>query len=350
MAAGRAVVPSERRRAVKVRSVSAAGSAKAVAVAPDGSVATMSMTSADVVVYDAAGRRRASIAATVRPADFGYTQWESTLRGSPVDGAFSPDGSHLWLAHYAMSGPGFSRPGDDDCRSGKGLDTSFVTRVDTRTWRVDAVVAVGAVPKDVRLTPDGARVLVSNWCSGELTVIDAGSAALTTTIPLGSHPRGIAVTKDSRTAYVALTGSSDVAVVDLSSVSSSGAGPVRRWAGVGAGPRQVVLSPDGRRAFVTCLEAGTVAEVDTGTGRVVRSVRTGREPRTAVLSGDGTALFVVNYESSTITRVSTSTLAVVETLRTPRHTIALGYQARGGQLWVARPDGTVDVYADQVGG
>ncbi|MFN8076409.1 MAG: YncE family protein [Kineosporiaceae bacterium] len=345
--ASRAAIPSDQRRAVKQRSVETDGSPKALAVAPDGSVAVLSMTSREILVVGPDGSRRASVPTTVTPSRLGEPRWSQAVKGAPVDGAFTPDGGHLWVSNYAMSGPGFTRPGTDECRSGSGLDGSFLYRVSTRTWTVDAVVAVGAVPKDVRVSPDGASVLVTTWCSGELTVVDAATAEVRGSLPLGSHPRGIAVSPDSRTAYVTLTGGRDVVVVDLAGVAEW-KGVRGRWSGLGEGPRQVVLTRDGRRAYVTCLGAGTVLTVDVATGRVLATARPGREPRTAVLSGDGSALFVVNYESSTITRLRASDLEVVETVATQRHTIALGYAAAASQLWVGQVDGTLDVYGDEV--
>ena len=66
------------------------------------------------------------------------------------------------------------------------------------------------------MTPDGRQVLVTNWCSADLSVIDAATAKEVARMPLrGEHPRGIAVSPDSRTAYIALMGSDRLVRVDL---------------------------------------------------------------------------------------------------------------------------------------
>ena len=71
-------------------------------------------------------------------------------------------------------------------------------------------------------------MLVSNWCSMDLSVVDIASAKEVKRIPLGPHPRGIAVAADSSVAYVAIMGGTDVAKIDLPDLSV-GLDPRRRW-------------------------------------------------------------------------------------------------------------------------
>ena len=58
---------------------------------------------------------------------------------------------------------------------------------------------------------------------------------------------------------------------------------------VGSGPRAVVLSDDGRTAYVTLNAEGRMAKVSLHTGAVAR-VSTGNAPRSLARSSDGTAL------------------------------------------------------------
>ncbi len=52
-----------------------------------------------------------------------------------------------------------------------GNDRSFVYRIDMETLKIDRAYRVGAVPKVVAVTPDDRFVLVSNWCTWDLSVI-----------------------------------------------------------------------------------------------------------------------------------------------------------------------------------
>ena len=63
-------------------------------------------------------------------------------------------------------------------------------------------------------------------------------------------------------AYVAVMGSLDIAVIELDTLAVS-------WInGVGAGPRHLVLSPDGRWLYATLNGAGVVAKIDPDSRRV----------------------------------------------------------------------------------
>lgn len=64
---------------------------------------------------------------------------------------------------------------------------------------------------------------------------------------------------------------------------------------VGGKPWDGVFSPDGRRVYVTLLADNAVAEVETGTGRVVRRfIERLAQPDGMIISRDGRYLFVAN--------------------------------------------------------
>jgi YVTN family beta-propeller protein len=294
-----------------------------------------------VSAFRADGALLRTISDRVRLADFGVTGHPGTSQGAPVEMAFSPDGRHAWVSNYAMYGKGFGPEGKDSCEPGDGTETSFVYRIDTTSFAVDRVVRVGAVPKYVAVTPDGRQVLVTNWCSSDLSVIDAATAKQVARVRLGGlHPRGIAVSPDSRTAYVALMGSDRLVRVDLATRA------VTRYASTGDGPRHLVVSRDGRHLFVTNNGDGTVSKLDRATGRVLRWVRTGKEPRSMAISADGGALYSVNYESSTVTKLRTSDLAKVDEVPTEHHPIGITYEPTRKAVWVACYGGAILVFDD----
>lgn len=294
-----------------------------------------------VVAFDADGNRVRTISDAVRLGDYGVDGHPGTVKGAPVEMAFSPDGRTGWVSNYAMYGAGFLPEGKDACTSPTGQSPSFLYKVDVATHRITAVVKVGVVPKYVAATPDGRQVLVTNWCSMDLTVIDAATARVTTTIPLGGkHPRGIAVRPDSKVAYVALMGSDRVVAVDLPRRS------VRAFAQTGDGPRHLVISPDGRTLYVSNNGADTVTSVDAASGRVTGSVRTGDEPRSMTISPDGGALYVVAYKAARVEKIRTRDLSVVQTVPTDPLPIGITYEPTRKRVWVACYGGSILVLDD----
>jgi YVTN family beta-propeller protein len=291
-----------------------------------------------VTVYDRNFDLVRTISDEVTPADFGHSL-AGTYRGAPVEAAVTPDGRYVYVSNYSMYGPGF-REGSDTCSPQDGYPDSFVYRIDTTTLEVDQVIEVGAVPKYLAVTPDGTTLLVTNWCSYDLSVVDTASAAEVLRIPIGRYPRGIAVHPDSGTAWIAVMGSTQLTAVDLDTYAT------RAVEGVGGGPRHLQISPDGAVLYVTLNRDGVVAKLDAATGATVATARTGQAPRSAVLSADGTALYVVNYESDTVAKVSTADMTVVQTVEVGHHPIGITFDEETRQVWVACYSGTIAVFQD----
>ncbi|SDQ42315.1 YncE family protein [Quadrisphaera sp. DSM 44207] len=291
-----------------------------------------------VTVYDRSFALVATIPDEVVLSDFGHPE-QGAYRGAPVEAVVTADGRHVYVSNYSMEGPGF-REGRDTCSPEDDLPDSFVYRIDTATLRIDQVVRVGAVPKFLELTPDGRTLLVSNWCSYDVSVVDTAAATEVARVPVGRYPRGIAVSPDSRTAHVAVMGSTHLAVLDLATLA------VGRVEDVGGGPRHVLASPDGAHLYVTLNRDGLVTKVDAATGETVARVSTGAAPRSAALSADGTALYVVNYESGTVAKVATDGMQVVQTAPVPHHPIGITVDDAARQVWVASYSGTITVLQD----
>ncbi|GAA2170051.1 YncE family protein [Pedococcus bigeumensis] len=294
-----------------------------------------------VTVFRPDGARLKSIDDSVDLAKFGVKGHPGTSKGSPVEMAFTPGGRYAWVSNYSMYGQGYGSEGLDTCTRGDGTSPSTVYRIDTKSFAIDKVVAVGSVPKYVAVTPDGKTVLVTNWCSWDLSVISASTGKEVARIPLGGkYPRGIAVSPDSRSAYIALMGSDRVVRVDLAARS------VHPFAQTGDGPRHIVESPDGKFLYVTNNGDGTVSKVDRRTGQVLEWVRTGEQPRSLAISPDGAAVYSVNYESSTVTKLRTSDLEVVDEVKTDYHPIGITYEPTRKMVWVACYGGSILVFDD----
>ena len=159
------------------------------------------------------------------------------------------------------------------------------------------------------------------------------------TLPLGAYPRGIAVSQDGRFAIVAIMGSSHLLRVDLRNYRT-------QQIEVGSGPRAVALSDDGSTAYVTLNAEGRVAKVNLRTGAVAR-VSTGDAPRSLARSTDGSALYVVNYGSGSISKLRTSNMRVLQTVEACYHPIGITYEPVTRRVWVACYGGQILVFDDK---
>src|SRR5690606_3480371 len=90
------------------------------------------------------------------------------------------------------------------------------------------VIKVGAVPKFIAVSPDDKYVLVSNWTSGDVSIINTASDEVVRTVYIGRHTRGIVVDHKSMFAYITVMGSDKIARLDLSNFKLTYLPPVGR--------------------------------------------------------------------------------------------------------------------------
>ena len=291
-----------------------------------------------VTIYDAnTFELLKTVPDSVQLSQYGYSKYSSIYKGSPVEGAYSPDGKYLYVTNYAMYGKGFTREGHDICSPASGYDTSFLYRVNLANYEIDNVYPVGSVPKVVEVTPDNKFVLVSNWCSYDLKVISIASQKVIKTIKIGRYPRGIAVSNDSKFAYVAEMGGSRIHVINLEDFSIT-------YIPIGSNPRAIVLSPDNSMMYVTMNLSGKVASWDLLNNKAGKSVKTGKAARSLAISSDGTALFVVNFISNTISKVRTSDMKVFQSIKACNEPIGITYDSPTSRTWVACYGGAIKIY------
>lgn len=294
-----------------------------------------------ISVFSAEGALVRTIPDAVNLAEYGIKGHPGVSKGAPVEMAFSPDGKTAWVSNYSMYGDGFGPEGSDKCSPGDGTDPSYLYRIDVEKLTITNVIAVGAVPKYVAATPDGSKVLVSNWCTWDLSIVDTRTNTEIKRVPLGGrYPRGIAASGDSKMAYVAIMGSDRIVSVDLATFEA------KTFASPGAGPRHIVISPDSKTLYVSNNRGGNVVRIDRATGNVTGKVATGSQPRSMAISGDGEALYVVNYNSATMTKVKAADMSVMQTVQTDHHPIGITYEPTLRRVWVANYGGRVLVFDD----
>lgn len=174
--------------------------------------------------------------------------WEVSVGKDPKTLAVGPNGL-IWVAVQA-----------DDLLIALNSSGGIVKRNE---------LAYGSGPYGITFTPDGLLGLVTLQNSGELLLFDPNSAAETQRLAVNAEPRGIAVDSDSRLAYITQlrttmdsnsSAGAEVTRVDLLTLNveqrlrltndSSTQDGEDRARGVPNYLNQVVISPDGRRAWL----------------------------------------------------------------------------------------------------
>jgi YVTN family beta-propeller protein len=152
--------------------------------------------------------------------------------------------------------------------------------VDAEGGHVTQDVVVGTRPRRFAATPDRKELWVTAELSGEVYVIDRANFAVTGKIeflPPGMRktdvtPVGLVMTKDGKTAYVTLGHAAHVAVVDV---------PTRKNQGyilVGKRSWGITLSRDETKLFVANGFGDDITIIDTKSRKPIVSIPVGRIP------------------------------------------------------------------------
>ena len=192
--------------------------------------------------------------------------------------------------------------------------------------------ATAAAPHEIIVSHDGRTAVVSEYgrdtAGHTLGVYDAHAGTLRRRIDLGQHtrPHGMRFTGDGAYVLVTTEGSDALLQVGLD-------GKLARAFDIGPGKgHMVALSPDGRHAYVTKVEAGTLARVQLADGEVVeKPAGAGAEGIAVAVDG---SVWVSNREAGTVTVHDPETLDVLATLDSPGFPIRVTFTADGAHALV----------------
>lgn len=166
---------------------------------------------------------------------------------------------------------------------------------------VNVQYKVGNFPLAVAAMHSQRRAYVSNENDGTVSVVnlggDAANAQPVQAIRTGDHPTGLLLNKAETRLYVANSDSDTVSVIDTASNRVARTILLRPGAigGLpGFSPLGLALSPDEKTLFVTMADLNAVAVVDAQKGDLRGYVPTGWYPTSAVVTPDGKRLFVSN--------------------------------------------------------
>jgi YVTN family beta-propeller protein len=141
-----------------------------------------------------------------------------------------------------------------------------VSVIDTATNTVSATICVGNRPYGVAITPDGAKLYVTNQeCT--VSVIATATNTVTATIQVGNRPYGVAVTPDGGKVYVAnneFFGS--VSVIDTKTDA------VVDTITVGSLPIGVAVTPDGASVYIANEYDDTVSVIHASNDTVTATI------------------------------------------------------------------------------
>lgn len=208
-------------------------------------------------------------------------------------------------------------------------EADTVSVLDAASFKTLASVRVGKMPHNVQVSPDGKVVWVTNngepdqaadtsvhkemgkgehnamAKAGAVWAIDTSSQAVIAKVPVGTHPAHVVVSSDGRLAYVTNGGDNTVSVIDTSAQRVVATIPVGKF------PHGIRISPDSKQAYVANLKGGTVSVIDTVSQKEVAQVPAGKGPAQVGFTPDGQLVFVSLSEENAVAVIDPATRKVI---------------------------------------
>ncbi len=171
------------------------------------------------------------------------------------------------------------------------IGSGTTTAIDLVAGRKLEDIATGAGSEALALTPDGRELWVAARADGHIAVVDTATLAVKARLPLSGIPIRIGMTPDGRTALVTCAGAGEIVAFDVATRAERRRARVaiplaqgaqeRSFARLAPGsvlPVGLLVSRDGRSAYVAATMGDRVVQFDTRTLELLRSLDVGGEP------------------------------------------------------------------------
>lgn len=204
----------------------------------------------------------------------------------------------------------------------------------------------------VAASADAGVLVVAINGENQTALVDADSHELLATLPTGPGPHEIRVSPDNRYAYVAISGGgpggakgNSVAVIDLKGRRLKASLDL----GTYTSPHDVRVSRDGRLLWVVCAPAQTILELDTETGRILKTYKTGQAGSWFLeVTPDGRKLYTPNLEGKSVSVIDRAT-GQTKVIPFDSEVYGIDITPDGRQVWVSGPGlSVIDTARDEV--
>src|SRR5215467_12400616 len=149
-------------------------------------------------------------------------------------------------------------------------------------------------------------------------------------IPVGPVPVAIVITPDGRTAYV----SNGSGLTPIHTATNTPGTPIR-----GGGGKPIAITPDGKTVY--CVGLDTVTPVHTATNTAGTPIFVGRDPGAIAITPNGKRVYVVNNRFGTVITINTATNKRGKTIHVGQNPRFIAITPDGRTAYVASDLGVV---------
>jgi DNA-binding beta-propeller fold protein YncE len=182
------------------------------------------------------------------------------------------------------------------------IGSGTVTAIDLQSGKKLRDIPTGAGAEGIAISPDGEYAWVANRADDTIAVVSIETLDIEAELPCKGFPIRVAFTPDGKHVLLSLADSGEIVVfdailrkelkrakLDLSPVADAGKRLFGDRFGESPVPVGIVVSYDGKRAWVAATQADMVVAFDPVTLEVLDLIKAGREP-------DGLALSAIEVQ------------------------------------------------------
>ena len=211
-------------------------------------------------------------------------------------------------------------------------EENTISVLDAASFEKVGKIPVGQGPHNVQISPDGKLAWVTNEGDprkqsdaqasmngmkmsmsdhkamndrGEVWAIDTATQTVVAKVEVGRHPAHVVLTPDGRFAYVTNGGDNTVSVIDVAGRQVVATVPV------GTFPHGIRISPDGKQGYVANLKGGTVSVIDIETRKELAQIPVGKGPAQVGFTPDGRLAFASLSAEDKVAVIDPATRSVI---------------------------------------
>lgn len=287
--------------------------------------------------------------------DYNKSRPIASFQEKPVEACFSHDDKILWVSLHNADGivpiwvDDFS---ENNAKATQSQKIKPVTVIYPGSNKKDSfsvpLIETGKTPKVISRTADSKYLLVSNWHSRNVSVLEMDETTspygkVISEVPVSAIPRGIAVDDKNKKSFVAIMGGSSLAVINNETWKSD------TILNVWSSPRHIVMDTSGH-LFVSYNSLGTIACLNAATGKQLFTAKTHAQPRTIVLSKNHKFIFVTCYTSDYVDvyKINADNFEKVSSLPCAGHPVGVDIFENDNTLeaWVCSySNGLINIYS-----
>lgn len=199
-------------------------------------------------------------------------------------------------------------------------DEGEVSFVDALTGKTLQSIKVGKEPEGVKVSADGKTLYVTSEVASLVHVIDVASGKIVKNVKVGKRPRRMAITPDGKELWVTNELDASVSIVNTAdhTLAATLKFQVKGARAEDITPVGIVMTRDGKRAFVSLGKANHVAFIDVAARKVTDLVLVGKRAWNVTLDKAETRLYVVNGLSDDVTVVDVAGAKAIKSIAVGR--------------------------------